>query len=302
VTGWRTMPLAEAAQAVQLSAYPDAYAKWTNDAVALVDRYGADGIALDCSKVPSGSAEPAPRYSDGSWPEESCTIQPDPTTGTGCITPRTLHPVQQATAAGWPKPGCYRVDDHGEHPKRRARNFMMTSGGEASGAQKTRGDAMAAWAVANAERLGIMYLIWFRMIWTPSKAGTPTTTPGWFCSRVWAPDVAEFRHHRDLTYSDVRDFGPHPERDPLRRRRSAPSFTYGDGRLRQGEPCLRQKRAPALTMEWLSLASRRRRRASHRRLPARARRRRGAGCRVCDAGPGCTAVPCSGRACRDRSA
>jgi hypothetical protein len=36
---------------------------------------------------------------------------------------------------------------------------MMTSGGQASGGQKARGDAMAAWAVANADRLGIMYVI-----------------------------------------------------------------------------------------------------------------------------------------------
>jgi hypothetical protein len=169
VTGWQTMPLTEAAQAVQLSAYPDAYAKWTNDAIAIVDQYRAGEIALDCSNMPYGSAEPAPRDPDGSWPEESCSIHPDPTTGTGCITPRTLHLVQQATGAGWPKPGCYRVDDHGEHPKGRACDFMMTSGGEAVGSEKVRGDAMAAWAVANADRLGIMYVIWFHMIWTPEQ-------------------------------------------------------------------------------------------------------------------------------------
>jgi hypothetical protein len=191
VTGWQTMPLTAAAQAVQLSAYPDVYAKWTNDAIALVDQYGTGEIALDCSKMPFGSAEPAPRNPDGSWPEETCSIHPDPTTGTGCITPRTVHLVQQATAAGWPKPGCYRVDDHGEHPKGRACDFMMTSGGEATGAQKARGDAMAAWAVANAEHLGIMYVIWFRMIWTPEQGWHAYNNPyggndpsGWHTNHV----------------------------------------------------------------------------------------------------------------------
>jgi hypothetical protein len=48
---------------------------------------------------------------------------------------------------------------------------MVTSGGDATGAQKARGDAMAAWAVANAEQLGIMYVIWFRMIWTDDGRG-----------------------------------------------------------------------------------------------------------------------------------
>jgi hypothetical protein len=191
VTGWQTMPLTEVAQAVQLSAYPVAYAKWTNDAIALVDQYGSGEIALDCSKMPFGSAEPAPRNPDGSWPEETCSIRPDPTTGTGCITPRTLHLVQRATAAGWPKPGCYRVDGHGEHPKGRACDFMMTSGGEAAGAQKARGDAMVAWAVANAERLGIMYVIWYRTIWTPEQGWQEYNNPyggddpsGWHTNHV----------------------------------------------------------------------------------------------------------------------
>jgi murein DD-endopeptidase MepM/ murein hydrolase activator NlpD len=46
VDGWESMPLTEAAQAVQRSAYPDAYAQWTADAVALVAALGgtvADG-------------------------------------------------------------------------------------------------------------------------------------------------------------------------------------------------------------------------------------------------------------------
>ncbi|MEV0726903.1 C40 family peptidase [Micromonospora purpureochromogenes] len=36
VDGWQSMPLTDAAQAVQRSAYPGAYAKWENDAIALV--------------------------------------------------------------------------------------------------------------------------------------------------------------------------------------------------------------------------------------------------------------------------
>jgi hypothetical protein len=141
--------------------------------------------------MPFGSAEPAPRNSDGSWPTETCSIIPDPTTGTGCLTLRTLYLIQQATAAGWPKPGCFRIADHGEHPKGRACDFMMTSGGEASGDQKAGGDAMAAWAVANADRLGIMYVIWFRMIWTPEQGWHAYNNPyggddpsGWHTNHV----------------------------------------------------------------------------------------------------------------------
>ncbi|RZU46669.1 hypothetical protein EV385_6746 [Krasilnikovia cinnamomea] len=192
IADWATIPLTEAAQAVQISAYPDAYAKHEPLATALVNAQGPSGdLGLGCADMALGTAEPAPRNPDGTWPEESCSIVPDPTTGAGCLTPRTLHLVQQATAAGFPKPGCYRVDDHGEHPKGRACDFMMTSGGEASGAQKARGDAMAAWAVSNADRLGIKYVIWFRMIWTQTQGWHAYNNPfggndpsGWHTNHV----------------------------------------------------------------------------------------------------------------------
>lgn len=192
IRGWQTMPLTEAAQAVQGSALPNAYAKWEDDATALGLQLGADpGSAADCSATTAAMADAVTRNPDGSWPDEGCTIRPDPTTGSGCLTPRTLHLVQQATAAGFPKPGCYRVDDHGEHPQGRACDFMMTSGGEASGAQKARGDAMAAWAVANVDRLGIKYVIWFRRIWTRSEGWHAYNNPfggndpsGWHTNHV----------------------------------------------------------------------------------------------------------------------
>ena len=171
VPGWETMPLTQAAQAVQISAYPDAYEKWTNQAIHLVEQYGTGDVAVGCPVNAFGSAAPASRNLDGSWPKETCSIRPDPTTGSGCITPRLLHLVQQATAAGFGEPDCYRIDDHGEHPRGRACDWMMTPGGEATGSQKARGDAMATWAVGNADRLGITYVIWFRMIWTNDERG-----------------------------------------------------------------------------------------------------------------------------------
>ena len=167
VPGWQTMTVTAAAQAVQISAYPDAYAKWEAEAVQLVAAVA--GTTIGCPPV--GTAAAAPRHPDGSWPDEQCSIRPDPTTGTGCLTPRTLHLVHQATAAGFPEPRCFRVDDHGEHPQGRACDWMTTSGGEAAGGQKAMGDALAAWAVANAGALGIRYVIWFRMIWTDDGRG-----------------------------------------------------------------------------------------------------------------------------------
>ncbi len=193
IGGWDKMPLTVAAQTVQKSAYPDLYRKHTATAIIAVRELG--GVELDCSKVSTGTGggtlQPVARNPDGSWSPEACTISPDPTTGQGCLTPRTWHLVQVAEAAGYPHPGCYRIDAHGEHPKGRACDFMQTSGGEASGDQKTRGDQMATWAVANADNLGLMYVIWFRQIWTRQKGWHAYNNPfggndpsGWHTNHV----------------------------------------------------------------------------------------------------------------------
>ncbi|SBT48131.1 coiled-coil domain-containing protein [Micromonospora auratinigra] len=120
----------------------------------------------------SSSAKPAPRNSDGSWPSESCSVN-DPTPADGCITPRTLHMLQQAQAAGYKRyVSCHRSGGDGEHPKGRACDFAAASGGfedvSATGGDKAYGDSLAAWAKNNASRLGIMYVIWYRQIWMPN--------------------------------------------------------------------------------------------------------------------------------------
>ena len=50
IPGWESMPLTQAAQAVQISAFPDAYAKWTNDALHLVEQLTS--TLTDCNSDP----------------------------------------------------------------------------------------------------------------------------------------------------------------------------------------------------------------------------------------------------------
>jgi hypothetical protein len=118
-----------------------------------------------------GTAKPAPRNSDGSWPSESCS-QNDPTTS-GCITPRTLHALQQAKAGGFTRyVSCYRSGGSGEHPKGRACDFAAQKGGfggDATGGDRTYGNNLAAYFLRNADRLGVLYVIWYRQIWLPSS-------------------------------------------------------------------------------------------------------------------------------------
>jgi hypothetical protein len=69
--------------------------------------------------------------------------------------------------------GCYRPGNDGEHPLGRACDFMLSSGGvmpDASSIQK--GYDIAAWAQANASRLGIMYIIYRQRIWDVRMASS----------------------------------------------------------------------------------------------------------------------------------
>lgn len=119
----------------------------------------------------SAKATSVPRDSDGSLPPEGCTVN-DPTTS-GCITPRMLHALQQAQAAGFTHyVACFRHQDSGEHPKGRACDFAADKGGfggVATGASKDYGTRLANYFINNSDQLGVLYVIWFRRIWLPSS-------------------------------------------------------------------------------------------------------------------------------------
>jgi hypothetical protein len=119
----------------------------------------------------AAKASAAPRNSDGSLPSEGCTVD-DPTT-TGCITPRLLHAMQQAQGAGFTHyVACFRHQNSGEHPKGRACDFAADKngfGGVATGSSKDYGIRLANYFISNADRLGVLYVIWFRRIWLPSS-------------------------------------------------------------------------------------------------------------------------------------
>jgi peptidoglycan DL-endopeptidase CwlO len=147
-----------------------ALTKKKKEAELALGSVGGGGAAGGFVSVNSPLAKPAPRNSDGSWPKESCTVD-DPTT-TGCITPRTLHAYQEARAAGFTHyTNCFSKRSSGEHPKGRACDFSANKSGfqnvAASGSDKTYGNNLAAFFVKNADRLGVMYVIWFRQIWMP---------------------------------------------------------------------------------------------------------------------------------------
>jgi peptidoglycan DL-endopeptidase CwlO len=146
-------------------------AKKKKEAEAALASVGGGAVAGGFVSVGSRLARPATRNSDGSWPRESCTVD-DPTTS-GCITPRMLNAYQQARAAGFTHyTSCWSQRSSGEHPKGRACDFSANAttfkNAAATGSDKAYGDRLAAFFVKNADRLGVMYVIWYRQIWLPN--------------------------------------------------------------------------------------------------------------------------------------
>jgi hypothetical protein len=98
-----------------------------------------------------------------------------PTIGGDNITPRMREVRDEVDRRFGPFSaiGCYRPGSDGEHPLGRACDFMLSSGGvmpTASLIQK--GYDIAAWAQANASRLGIMYIIYRQRIWDVRMASS----------------------------------------------------------------------------------------------------------------------------------
>ena len=145
------------------------------------------------SKRTSRRASPAKRRSDGTWPSEGCTIG-DPTSN-GCLTPRTLHAFQQARAVGFTHyVHCWREASFGEHPKGRACDFAAAPdgfGAVATGSDRAYGNRLAAWFIDNADRLGVLYVIWFRQIWLPGI--------GWRSYQSSDDPAASHRNHVHLS-------------------------------------------------------------------------------------------------------
>ncbi|MFC7327626.1 coiled-coil domain-containing protein [Marinactinospora rubrisoli] len=68
--------------------------------------------------------------------------------------------------------GCLRPGDPGEHGSGRACDFMMSAAGASpSSANQELGDQIAEYARANADRLGVMYVIWEQRIWDSRNPG-----------------------------------------------------------------------------------------------------------------------------------
>jgi len=157
----------EAELAIQTKAFAelDEQKRSAEKALAAVGGMASPGFT---GQVPE--AQPAPRNANGSFPKETASVV-DPTGTGGKISPRMYHALTEAQFAGFQHyTRCYRPQNSGEHPKGRACDCAADKdgfGGVATGDSKAYGTRLAAWCVANADALGVLYVIWFRQIWMP---------------------------------------------------------------------------------------------------------------------------------------
>jgi hypothetical protein len=146
--------------------------------------------------VPDGfSVSGLPRAARSGARGSGCT-QTDPTNPSGCLTPTMLNAYQQVRAVGFTHyTHCFRQASFGEHPKGRACDFAAAKngfGGEATGADRTYGNQLAAWMVQNSDALDVLYVIWFKRIWMPST--------GW---RSYSGDGSPSGDHRNHVHLSV---------------------------------------------------------------------------------------------------
>lgn len=155
IDGWQQMTVTQAAQAVQRSAYPDAYAPHEGLARTLVAQFASTGGPVICNGPVTGDLVCPP-----SGLSTETDLQPDAL--------RTLRCVK----AKWPQIqtiGGKRADPGSDHHTGRAVDVMIPSWESTEG--KALGDQIAQWARANATGLGVTYIIWQTRIWSVERAG-----------------------------------------------------------------------------------------------------------------------------------
>ncbi|MFC5186572.1 hypothetical protein [Actinomadura harenae] len=124
------------------------------------------------AKKPVQDPTPRSRPEVSGRPDGVSTAR-SPITG-NTVTPTMRDVVMEidGTFGPFPTIGCYRGGaDAQDHADGRACDFMESSGGAMPSASAQRhGDQVAAYAVANASRLGISYVIWKQHIWNIARA------------------------------------------------------------------------------------------------------------------------------------
>ena len=173
IPNWQDLPLTVAAQSVQRSAYPDAYAKWQPTAEQLAGAINGRGAAqITCTPDIRRVSSPAP---SGHWPSEE--MGPDGLTArTRYVRDLIKSGFGETNVGGWCPGGCTSGHVAGsDHYTGQAIDMMILPYTDPG--RITDGNRLADWLIANADQLAIKYVIWRARIWTPDERWRTYTHP-----------------------------------------------------------------------------------------------------------------------------
>lgn len=157
IPGWETMELWEAAQAVQRSGFPTAYAAHEPRATAIVQAVLEN----------SGSTQTVACGTNAmSCPATGLDME-DGLTPDALIVARCT--VQEFGITNLLGVGERAANSASDHPSGRAVDVMIDNYTSAQG--RARGDEVAEWVRVNAPRMGVKYVIWNARIWSADRAG-----------------------------------------------------------------------------------------------------------------------------------
>lgn len=146
VKGYSRMPLTVAAQKVQMSAFPQAYAKHEPDATVLTTAFTGGGHLTCTGPAPARAGDPA-------------KVRAELSRLVGKNGPHML-PAAPGGTAGAPADGTARE----------AEVTLVAKGGDGEAARRS-GQALAMWAVANSRELGIARVSYSLSAWIAGADG-----------------------------------------------------------------------------------------------------------------------------------
>lgn len=197
IAGWQKMSVTRAAQAVQRSAFPSAYARHEKPATGLV--------ALFRSKAPAGTPEGQAALDSAMCGNADAAQCPATRMAVEAgLTPDALR-VLRCVKRGWPQITSYggvgeRVSNPtSDHPSGRGVDIMIP--GYESAAGRQLGQTVADWLIANHSKIGVRYVIWREHIWSVERA-----KEGWRACGVQAScymGADDSAAHRDHVHVSV---------------------------------------------------------------------------------------------------
>lgn len=203
VEGWEALPVTVAAQRVQRSAYPAAYARWEQPARELLTYVTALNPDVQLAVGPAGTG---PGFGGGSGSlgcveNVSASFGACPATGLPVedgLTPDALL-VLRCVDQTFGRHDYHGIGSRGnasDHPSGRAVDVMVAD--YTTAAAIAHGDRVAQWIVEHAAALGVTYVIWRDRIWSETRA-----EQGWRSYSHPAGRSDDSAAHRDHVHVSV---------------------------------------------------------------------------------------------------